>query len=392
MRRVKINKQEPLVRLTLDSGIFSAWSHGIELSLDDYIKYIQDHKHLLHNYVNFDVIPGQFGESRSNQEVERSANGSYKNLQKMKDAGLRPLPVFHQGEHPRWLERMINDGEDYIGISSAKDLFIKTQSDWLDEIFTMLTNSKGEPLIRTHGFGVTRSGFIVRFPWHTVDSTTWVVSAGFGKVFIPQLVHGKPNYFVPCTNVIISGVEQSSPSADRLRFENLSEFEQKWVAKYLEEVVGVSVTEARNGPMARFKSIMTYYMRMSEALKGQPFPYRKPSLKESIDLSDRSPMLCDRTVIFATNLNKQFSYILTQADANNRLLSFYELRKKSSKILERYVMTGSHGEYVKRTPRANWDWEGYLSFRRLSLYERLRLANEEDRVTDEVDDSQPGFG
>jgi hypothetical protein len=51
----------------------------------------------------------------------------------MKDAGLKPLPVFHHGEHFSWLERMLADGESYIGISTAKNLPDLVQRRWLDD-------------------------------------------------------------------------------------------------------------------------------------------------------------------------------------------------------------------------------------------------------------------
>ena len=54
-------------------------------------------------YANLDVIPGRSDRVRTTADAEVSAEQSYRNLQIMKDAGLKPLPVFHHGEHFRWL-------------------------------------------------------------------------------------------------------------------------------------------------------------------------------------------------------------------------------------------------------------------------------------------------
>ena len=38
----------------------------------------------------------------------------------MKEAGLNPLPVFHQDEEFRWLKKCLEDGEDYICLSASQ--------------------------------------------------------------------------------------------------------------------------------------------------------------------------------------------------------------------------------------------------------------------------------
>ena len=38
---------ERRVKCILDSGAYSAWGQGIEIDLRDYIRYVQEHKHLL---------------------------------------------------------------------------------------------------------------------------------------------------------------------------------------------------------------------------------------------------------------------------------------------------------------------------------------------------------
>ena len=78
---------------------------------------------LIYRYVNLDVIPGNFGirEWRP-EEIEAAAAASYTNQQKMKAAGLNPMPVFHQDEHFRWLDKYLEDGEDHICLSASSEV------------------------------------------------------------------------------------------------------------------------------------------------------------------------------------------------------------------------------------------------------------------------------
>jgi hypothetical protein len=110
---------EPRVQVFLDSGAFTAWTKGETIKVEDYIRFVRQVEPYVQIYANLDVIPASPKRVRTVEEVETSAQQSHRNWQKMKDAGLRPLPVFHQMERFRWLERMLRDGENYIGISTA---------------------------------------------------------------------------------------------------------------------------------------------------------------------------------------------------------------------------------------------------------------------------------
>ena len=44
------------VELMLDSGIFSAWNRKEEISINDYMAYVKDYKHLLHSYIDSDRV------------------------------------------------------------------------------------------------------------------------------------------------------------------------------------------------------------------------------------------------------------------------------------------------------------------------------------------------
>ena len=107
--------------ILLDSGAFSAFNLGERIDLDAYIGFVKANKGLIYRCVNLDVIPGNFGSREWRPEaIEAAAAASYANQQKMKEAGLNPIPVFHQDEDFRWLEKYLEDGEDYICLSASQ--------------------------------------------------------------------------------------------------------------------------------------------------------------------------------------------------------------------------------------------------------------------------------
>jgi len=60
---------------------------------------------------------------------------------------------------------------------------------WLDRIWgTHLTNEDGTPKLKVHGFGLTSVFLMARYPWYSVDSSSWVQLGGMGNIFLPE--HG----------------------------------------------------------------------------------------------------------------------------------------------------------------------------------------------------------
>jgi hypothetical protein len=58
---------------------------------------------------------------------------------------------------------------------------------WLDRIWgKYLTHPDGTPKVRVHGFGLTSVPLMARYPWYSVDSSSWVQLGGMGNIFLPQ--------------------------------------------------------------------------------------------------------------------------------------------------------------------------------------------------------------
>lgn len=168
-----------------DSGGFSAHSQGAPVDIDQYISWLRRNKSSIDIYANLDVI----GDWR----------GTLKNQIKMERAGLRPLPCLHYGSDPSEIRRYARHGYDYMCLGGlVPHSFHLTQAltalrkkrqppkkgehivRWLDECH-MIAAEEGMGL---HGFGVTNWRAVTRYPWKSVDSSTWVSGSKFGTLIL----------------------------------------------------------------------------------------------------------------------------------------------------------------------------------------------------------------
>jgi hypothetical protein len=232
--------------ILLDSGAFSAFNRGEPINLDDYIGFVKANKDLIHRYVNLDVIPGNFGSREWRpEEIEAKAADSYANHQKMKDAGLNPMPVFHQDEKLRWLEKYAADGEDYICLSPSQSARRREKLSWLRICFKILS-SQGRPLVRTHGLGETSALICHEFPFTTVDSRRWFLAAAYGQIPVPIYCGGKPDYAIDPLTVFMT--ERSIGRSNHIDARD----DRERVDRFLAEV-GVDVMQCRYGMAPRCK-------------------------------------------------------------------------------------------------------------------------------------------
>lgn len=173
--------------LLLDSGAYSAWTSRKEVDLDEYCIFIRDNIDHIDAYAALDVIPGVKGRTPTPEEVEESASKGWDNLLYMRDVwGLDPIPVLHQGESFKWLDRMLEAGCGYIGLSPRIMNPTPIKQQWLDSVWKRLVDADGRAIVKTHGFGMNALPLLFRYPWYTVDASTWVKRAMYGKVLMPH--------------------------------------------------------------------------------------------------------------------------------------------------------------------------------------------------------------
>lgn len=157
----------------LDSGAFSMFTQGVDVNLKSYADYIKENKDIVHIASNLDVI------GRGNEE------GSYKNQKELESYGVEICPVHHARDDDRWLQRYLDEGYSYIFLGGMVPETTGYLREWLDHVFDKyLTHPDGSPKVKIHGFGLTVLSLMLRYPWYSVDSTSWVMTSRYGSVYL----------------------------------------------------------------------------------------------------------------------------------------------------------------------------------------------------------------
>lgn len=154
----------------MDSGAFTVFTKGKQIEVSDYISFVNSLGIPL--YFNLDVI----GNDRA----------TYENYLRMRAENLNPIPVFHYKGNTEFLLKYCETSR-YVALgglvpySRQKNKLKK----WLDYCWSRLKNYRldGE-LIRVHGLGLTSQWALMRYPWYSVDSTTWLIGNKFSEIAV----------------------------------------------------------------------------------------------------------------------------------------------------------------------------------------------------------------
>lgn len=150
----------------LDSGAYSAFSRGLEISPEEYADFLHQYKEYFVGYFNLDAI-GDF-------------DGSWDNQEYLESQGLSPIPVLHYGE-PMEVLRLMTKLYDFIGIGGMVPIPNALLDKWLERLFFDINGELRYPQTRFHGLGLTSVDLIKKFPFYSVDSTTWLSGVKFAR-------------------------------------------------------------------------------------------------------------------------------------------------------------------------------------------------------------------
>lgn len=174
------------LELMLDSGAYTAWKQGTPIKLQDYIAFIEKYKDAWTTVVNLDVIPGKPNKAPTSAEAERAADEGWDNYYQLRDAlkpyGIVPIHVFHRGDDFKHLRRLVDECE-YFGLAPKTDGTTEQRRAWLEDCMPYVTDAKGFATRKLHGFAVTALDLMRRYPWYSVDSTSWIMMGRFGGCF-----------------------------------------------------------------------------------------------------------------------------------------------------------------------------------------------------------------
>jgi hypothetical protein len=222
LKAIRHNKQ----KIFLDSGAFTAFTQGAKISLRSYADFVARNLDIVESAASLDVI----GEGREQE--------SYDNLQQLKkmlgSSGKPLIPTHHISDHDDWLKRYLDEGHDFIALGGVAQASKPTLKAWLDHIWHYyLTNPDGTAKIRAHGFAITDRELMFRYPWYSVDSTSWAATSHFGAVF---LAIAQEDGSVKDYKIDFSTRSSKRYQLDSWHFNNLTSDEQEVILARLAEL------------------------------------------------------------------------------------------------------------------------------------------------------------
>lgn len=272
------------VELFIDSGAYSALTQGVKIDIQEYIKFIQENEDVISIYSNLDVIG--------------DAEATWVNQLIMEKAGLNPIPCFHFGENIKWLKLYL-EKYDYIALGGMVGASNKALMDWLDPLWANhICNEEGLPKIKIHGFGLTSLPLMVRYPWYSIDSTSWVVTGRMGGIFIPRWANNQWIYDGASWKISVSN-RSPDRKEEGQHIDTLTPLNREIVMKYIKEK-GYSLGKSRF-ELADPKHELAENERWAEKSKGKG-EKRKLEIIEEPGVSNRYQLRDEMNIIYFLDL------------------------------------------------------------------------------------------
>lgn len=243
--------------------------------MDQYAQWVKRNKHRLHFYANLDVIG----------DPERT----WRNQRYLEDVHhLTPMPVIHSGTDLKWLHHYIATGYRIIGFGGLKGRIRRSQ-EWLAQAFDVVCDQPSRlPKIDVHGFGVSQIATLHRFPWYSVDHTTWSDLAQNGIIAVPPRQDGAFVFNRQFTPVTMSkGVRNKREVSDgdekkpkRQTYETLSGEDRRRVDDWLDhidvfpgKIKGPLVYGVITDHSERREANLKYFEEVRKKLPEYPWPF-----------------------------------------------------------------------------------------------------------------------
>jgi len=208
-------------KIFCDSGAFSAHHNNTTVNIQDYINFIKKHDKEIETYANLDSIG--------------SAEKTWINQKIMEDVGLKPIPVYHLGEPELYLKKCLEYPYFAVGGIASKLTSPGGLGRNLDQLFMKICPKSNDfyPTHKIHGFGIATPQLLIKYPWYSVDTTSWAQYGRFGIILIPAIKYGKIKYDLSPRTLTIS--TRSKAVGDAEHFIQLNETQQEPIIEYCEE-------------------------------------------------------------------------------------------------------------------------------------------------------------
>lgn len=155
-------------RHLLDSGGFSARTRGVAIDVHQYADYIN--RHAVRYAFNLDTSDPE--------ETQR-----HQRILEAECPDTLVLPIYHLSdwEDPELrglLDQFIDEGHTYIGVGgvAGEGSPLVLQHNLYRHVFRRTGTH-----VRVHGLGITSRDLLLRYPWRSVDSTSWTAPGRYGS-------------------------------------------------------------------------------------------------------------------------------------------------------------------------------------------------------------------
>lgn len=280
----------------LDSGSFSLWTKAAEFAksndldewayyhtddfysyMDDYANFVKKYAVGIDHYANVDAIPNPKLTWRNQKYLES-------------EHGLSPVPVVHYKTDLKWLRRYVESGYDFIALGGL--VGSTSQEDcrrWIDDCFDYVCDTPSRlPRVKLHGFGVTTYSLLLRYPWFSVDSTSWTKIGAYGGILIP---HRRGGEWVFTEEPYLMKVSLDSPDLAKKgkHYHSMTAREKEIIQAWLDHI-GVPLGRmGTNGEVAEFgvttrhterrAANLHFFELMRRSLPTYPWPFRSTKIK-----------------------------------------------------------------------------------------------------------------
>lgn len=161
--------------LVADSGAFSAYTSGVEITADIYAAWLHQWPDLFDYAITLDIIDDPAASMRSHLATQEAV-------------GYPLVPVVHYGEPLATLDSYLDLGHTFIalgGLALRSTYNKKRRYHWLIDVFRW-AQSNGVAL---HGLGIGAFTQMYELPWWSVDATSWASGTAYGltAIFDPEL-------------------------------------------------------------------------------------------------------------------------------------------------------------------------------------------------------------
>jgi len=138
----------------LDSGAYSAWSTGKNISLLDYMGYIERNKEYISYYIALDIL--------GDPDI------TYDYYRIMRKKGFTPIPVFHYGADESYLQLYSKENE-YIALGATVPVKDKRRvARWIIKL------QYKYPQLEFHLLGSSSQAITMWTDIKSCDSSTWI--------------------------------------------------------------------------------------------------------------------------------------------------------------------------------------------------------------------------